>query len=480
MFKNKKIAVIGAGVEGVSSARFLEKKGALVTVLDQRREADSGSSTRMTINFKLGKDYLKGLEQYDILVRSPGAKRDLPELAQAEKNGVEITSQTKIFFDLCPCPIIGVTGTKGKGTTSSLIYEMLKKESFDVYLGGNIGQPPLDFLDKLSEHSTMVLELSSSQLLDLKKSPFIAVVLMIVPEHLNYHQDMEEYVEAKRNILKYQTATDFAILNRDYPVSRESDVYTGAKVFYVSREGEVKQGCFVKDGKIVIRFAARSTGTTPRAHEEIIETEIADAKDILLLGKHNLENVCAAVMAATLSGVSKKSIVSVLKTFRGLKHRLELVGEIGGVRYYDDSFSTTPETAIAAILAFKNPEILILGGSSKNSDFTELGRVIRGSENIKAIIGMGSEWERIKAQFKVHPFDELRTKFKVIEGCKDMGEIVQQAAKAAEAGDVVLLTPACASFDMFKNYKERGEQFKKEVQNLASRMPHVSRDARKT
>ena len=425
-FKNRKIAFVGFGLEGQSSAKYFKKYGANVTVLDKNQ----------------GDDYLKDLDKYDLIVRSPGVK---PQLLEKYKN---VTSQTKLFFDFCPCPIIGVTGTKGKGTTSSLIYEMLKKQGFDVYLGGNIGFPPFEFLDKLNAHSIVVLELSSFQLIDLDKSPHIAVMLMTTSEHLDYHSSIEEYIGAKRNILKFQTENDFAILNRDYLASNESDIHTNAKVFYISIERNGYKGCYIKDDAVWIK-------------ENEKEEKIIDISEILLPGKHNLENVCAASMAAYLAGVSIENITYVLKNFKGLEHRLELVAEIKGVKYYDDSFSTTPETAIAAIQAFKEPEILILGGSSKNSDFQELGRVIANSLNIKAIIGIGKEWNRIKSKIQ-----NTKCKILLIEGAKDMNTILQAAYKIAVSGDVVLLTPACASFDMFKNYKDRGEQFKSEVLKL--------------
>lgn len=465
--RGKKVAVIGAGVEGMSSAKWLKEQGADVSVLDQKDSTD----------------YLENLDKYDLIVRSPGVKRELIQNKLLKGSKTEITSQTKLFFDLCPCLIIGVTGTKGKGTTASLIYEMLKK-SFDsaqdkhAYLGGNIGSPPLDFLDKLNVRSIVVLELSSFQLLDLEKSSHIAVMLMTTTEHLDYHKDVYEYVEAKRNLLRFQTSSDFAVLNKYYSVSRESDIHTKARVFWVSREQEVEEGCFVKGGKIVVRiksaevahenFRVPHSQTARHANSKNFvgssrtkDIEIIGIKDILLPGAHNLENVCAAVMAAILAGVSKESIVKVLKTFKGLEHRLELVGEVGGVRYYDDSFSTTPETAIVAIQSFKQPEILILGGSSKNSDFAELGRVISSAKNIKAIIGIGKEWQRIKAQFRIQ-----NSEFIIVEGLRDMRSIVGEAKELAVPGDVVLLSPACASFDMFKNYKDRGEQFKKAVLSL--------------
>jgi UDP-N-acetylmuramoylalanine--D-glutamate ligase len=451
-FKNKKIAVVGFGIEGLSSALYLAGKGAEVTVFDKNKEFSEKvaveEAKKMKVNFVLGEFYLERVKGFDLVVRSPGIKLSvLEKYVPREK----ITSQIKLFFDLCPAEIIGITGTKGKGTTSSLIYEMLKKQGFDAYLGGNIGMAPFDFLDKLNAHSKVVLELSSFQLLDLEKSPHIAVMLMITQEHLDYHDSVGEYIDAKRNLVRHQGEKDFAIVNRDYPASNESDILTSGKFFHVSREREVvEDGSFVRDGKVWLRIAGG-------------EVDVIDIRDILLPGKHNLENVCAAVIAATLAGVSILNIQHVLKVFKGLEHRLELAGTVNGVRYYDDSFSTTPETAIAAIQSFKEPEILILGGSSKNSDFSELGDVISKSENVKLIIGIGLEWEKIKVQIK-----KSDTPIPVIEGAKDMVTIVAAAHKLAVPGDVVLLSPACASFDMFKNYKDRGEQFKEQVVSLQS------------
>jgi UDP-N-acetylmuramoylalanine--D-glutamate ligase len=341
-----------------------------------------------------------------------------------------------------------VTGTKGKGTTSSLIYEILKADGRDVYLGGNIGVPPFEFLEKLNGSSWVVLELSSFQLLDLEKSPHIAVMLMVTSEHMDYHEDHMEYVEAKRNILAHQTDHDFAIVNRDYPPSNESDILTNGKVYYVSREREVEEGCFALGNQVILRTNGNSV-------------PVIDTRELLLRGEHNQENVCAASIAAYLAGVRVGTIIKALQSFKGLEHRLELVSRINGVEYYNDSFSTTPETAIAAIKSFKNPEILILGGSSKNSDFTELGKVIGESGNIKAIIGIGIEWQRIKAEIK-----NVRPETLIIEGADSMEKIVLAASKLAVPGDVVLLSPACASFGMFENYKDRGNQFKELVNSL--------------
>lgn len=440
-FKGKKIAVIGEGLEGKSSVEFLTRHGAQVEVRDKNSHSAKASRD------KQGENYLVGLDKFDLIVRSPGV--NLGKIINNQPSIInKVTSQTKLFMDLCPSPIIGVTGTKGKGTTSTLIYEMLKAEGRDAYLGGNIGVPPFEFLESLHGDSWVVLEMSSFQLQDLDKSPHIAAVLMITSEHLDYHKDVYEYIDAKRNILKHQTASDFAVINRDYPVSVESDIHTEGKIYLVSREREVEEGCFALGNQIILRFNGNSI-------------PVIDTRELLLRGDHNHENACSATMAAYLAGVKVGTITKTLQSFKGLEHRLELIDTINGVEYFNDSFSTVPETAIAAILAFNQPEILFLGGSSKNSDFTELGEVLGSRENIKAIIVIGKEWERIKEKIKT-----VRPETLIIEGAQNMQQMVAAASKIAVPGDVVLLSPACASFDKFKNYKDRGNQFKEEVTKL--------------
>ena len=450
-YKNKKIAILGFGLEGMSIIDFLLHDALKITVYDDKPRGSFESIVtenyeQKGVSFEFEKKLIP--EDYDIVFRSPGIKPSSPELVEAKSKGIEVTSAIKMFFEQCPCEIIGVTGTKGKGTTSTLIYEMLKKEGFDAYLGGNIGIPPLSFLSELKGDSKVVLELSSFQLIDLEQSPHIGVILMTTSEHLDYHNDVYEYIEAKRNIFKFQDYKDFAVVNRDYPASNESDIYSNGKVYRVSREQDVDQGCFVKNDGIVLKMDGN-------------ENEILATKDLALRGKHNWENVCAATVAALCAGCSMKSIIPVLKSFKGLEHRIEHVATTRGVAYYDDSFSTTPETAIAAIEAFDEPKILILGGSSKNSNFSELGQIISESESIKAIIGIGVEWGRIRQEIK-----GLNPSIAIIEDCQTMEEIIQQCVEIGEIGDVVLLSPACASFDMFKSYKDRGDQFKEEVKKL--------------
>lgn len=457
--KKKKVAIIGLGIEGISTAEYFLKHNISFSILDEKSEEEllkvGNEWERMITKLKeknvplfLGQMITSvRLQQFDVIVRSPGISLHKNYLQKLPLITV-LTSHTKLFFDNCPSKVIGVTGTKGKGTTSSLIYEMLKEAGLDAYLGGNIGKPPLDFLDILTTQSVVVLELSSFQLQDMQKSPHISVMLMVTSEHLDYHKNTAEYVDAKRNIVRFQTGDDMAILNMDYSSTVKSAEKTSAKVAWVSRYKEVATGCFVRNNKVILR----SNGQ---------ETEVINIADILLPGAHNLENICAATMAAYFGGVSIPDIAFVLKTFKGLEHRLELVKEMNGVKYYDDSFSTVPETAIAAISAFTAPEILILGGSSKNSDFTELGKIISQTPNIKAIIGIGVEWRRIKQRITIQDL-----KCKIIEGLTTMEEIVTTAHALAESGDVVLLSPACASFDMFKNYKDRGNQFKKWVYEI--------------
>ena len=310
-----------------------------------------------------------------------------------------------------------------------------------VYLTGNIGlTQPLEILDELKHEDWVVYELSSFQLQDLQKSPFIGVVLMTTSEHLNYHNDLSEYLEAKSTITKFQTSEEFAVINVDFP----SSVYIGmqgkGKKLFFSRKNEVENGCFVKNNEIIV------TGQT-------FQLPISN---IQLRGAHNLENICAAITASICAKVDLEIIKKATKNFKGLEHRLEFVGDKKGIKFYNDSFSTTPETAIAGILSFFEPLVVILGGSKKMSDFTELGKVIFSLKNIKALILIGDEAERIKSVI-------INSNIQIFQGAKTMPEIFEQIKSVAKEGDVVLLSPACASFDLFTNYKDRGGQFKELV-----------------
>jgi len=451
-FKEKKVAVIGTGMEGISSFEFFSKKEAFVTLCDQKPESSLESwklkkAKDLGAKIICGEKYLADLTSFDIVCRSPGVRRDLPEIANAENKGVEITSQTKLFFDRSRAPIIGVTGTKGKGTTASLIYEILKSADKRVFLGGNIGKPPLDFVDQVTADSLVVLELSSFQLIDLTKSPQIAVILMITSEHLDWHKDTAHYIKAKEPIVKYQNENDFAVINKDFPVSLKLGESSVAKKYYFSTKGIVERGSYIDKGFIV----SVTNGWTT----------IAKIADVKIPGEHNLQNICAATAVAGILNIPPEIISAAVRSFEGLPHRLEFVREVDGVRFYNDSASTTPETAIAAVKAFKNPKIIILGGSSKKSDFSQLAEAIVGN-NVKAAILIGEEAKRIRQAI------DAAGKFsgEIIEGLQTMQEIVNKAKDLARPGDVVILSPACASFDMFKNYQDRGDQFKEVVNQL--------------
>lgn len=393
-----KVAILGWGVDTQDVEPYLRAQGHEVTVLDEKEKP------------------FGDLKKYDLIVRSPGVYRYRPEF-----EGLNMTSKTKIFFDVCSGKIIGVTGTKGKGTTSTLIYEILKKAGKDVYLGGNMGRGIFGDLDKMDKDSWIVLELSSFQLIDLHKSPHIAVVLMTTSEHQDWHSSSDEYVEAKASITKHQSSSDFVIYNKDYPNSVKIGLQGTGKKIAVSRDDW--------------------------------------NKSLRLRGDHNRENMAAAAAVAKILDVKSQIVEEVAKEFKGLEHRLEEVATVNGVTYFEDSFSTTPETTIAAIKSFTEPLILIAGGSEKGSDFTELGKVISESKNIKAVILIGLMAKRIEDVI-------FNKEIKLIRDLKNMQEIVEAAAKIATEGNIVLLSPGAASFDMFKNYKERGNQFKAAVKSL--------------
>jgi len=425
--KNKKILIVGRGIEGIAVEKYLRShlKGVKLNLVDQ----------------KDGANYLNSQKNYDIAVKSPGVK---PELIK-----ILYTTATNIFLSNAKGKVIGVTGTKGKSTTTTLIYEMLKTQGLDVYLGGNIGQSPLDFIDKLRDNSWTVFEMSSYQLNDLKVSPHIAVVLMITSEHLDYHKTQEAYIDAKRNILKFQTPQDFAIINIDYLASHELDVYTKGKVFQVSREREVGNGCFVRNGKIVIRTLGK-------------EVAIINLKDIRLLGKHNLENVCAASCAATLAGVSKINIAKVLAEFGGLEHRLEFVGEKNGILFYNDSLATIPEASIEAMETLPATETLIAGGYDRGVSYKSLAQYLNKGQ-IKTLILFAPSGKRIwEGICKVTSRASRPEKFDVTT----MEQAVKIAFAETAPHKICLLSPASASFGTFKDYKDRGEQFKQQVREL--------------
>lgn len=534
---NKKVAVLGLGIEGAALANFLSQKVKKVSLLDKmsRDELEDRAKEENQIEiinilnnnsfeFMLGPSYLDRLDRFDLIFRSPGIPYLNRKIQNAKKAAVVVSSQIKLFFDLCPCPIIGVTGTKGKGTTATLIFEMLKKSQTsnlpprlavgetgklqiynskfktkelkprrfgNVYLAGNIGEPAITLIDKLSKNDTVVLELSSFQLQDLNKSPHIAVIVNLSLDHLDYHQTESEYHQAKLNIVKYQNKEDYSIINQDYLTSYQFATETVSQVYYFSGKDSVDQGSFIR--KITptelfhrkktennnettrldsarFDFAQARREVDPRRmeqssneiHEVILRTNdkeevICRSSEVKLIGKHNLENIAAAGVAAYLSGADIKSISSAAKLFAGLPHRLEFVQEIDGVAFYNDSYATNPEPTIAAIDSFDKPIHIILGGSGKKADFTKLANKIAQSK-VKSVFLIGEEQDNILACLKKSNYIG-----KINLSSGDFDQIIKKILGLSKPLDVVLLSPACASFGLFKNYKDRGEKFKQAV-----------------
>lgn len=451
---NKNNLVLGLGKEGCSVVRFLLRNNIKPAVCDilEYDKLDEGSKKLIEdhgLQAHLGPKYMDEVKNHQVIWRSPGVWFRDPLLLEAKDNGATILSQTEWFLNHCRGRIIGVTGTKGKGTTSTLIYEMFKRQGLKVFLTGNIGlSDPLDFIDEVLKNDFVVFELSSFQLEDITRSPDAAVVLMVTSEHLDHHKDLDEYVFCKQNIVRFQTKSGSVIANKDYENSRKIAETAESEVFWFSRKEVLDEGCFVQDEDVVIKF---------KGNLYLVSTN----NEIGLLGEHNIENVCAASFTAFKYGVSIKVISEVVKEFKGLPHRLEFVREHGGVKYYNDSFSTVPETSIAAMNAIVGGKVVILGGSEKKSDFSALVDRIKKGTDIEAVILLGESGLRIKDMLVSVGYTG-----KVFEGLGSMKEVVDLSSKIAEQGQAVLLSPGAASFGMFKNYKDRGDQFKKNVMGL--------------
>ncbi len=461
---DKMVAVLGYGQEGKAVTKYLHGHGIRPVLFDSRpweewNETDQEDIKHRKLNFIFGDGYLHELRGFNVAFRSPGLWRRHPRLLEEEQRGLQITSQTEWFFEHCPAMIVGVTGTKGKGTTSALIAAMLKRGLVEnsaakkgrVYLTGNITQiDPFEFLDELRPEDRVVFELSSFQLQDLDRSPRLAVALMITSEHLDTHASLQEYREAKQQIVRHQRPADFAVINQDYPASLELADLTPAKIYFISRRIKVERGCYVNPEGcfMAVNLPGVADGPLPLT-----------TADLKLIGPHNWENVAAALTASVVAGAAIEHAIVTAKDFPGLPHRLEFVGRHNGISFYNDSLSTTPESTLAAISSFNQPLVVILGGSKKKSDYSELASAIIAKKNIKALAVIGATAPEILENLRQagNFLGELLT------GATSMSGIFKQIKSAAAPGDVVLLSPACASFGMFKNYADRGNQFKQHV-----------------
>jgi UDP-N-acetylmuramoylalanine--D-glutamate ligase len=426
----KKIAILGFGKEGQATFDYLTKNGIpIAAVLDNNPQLKPDTESKIShagVKFIGGNTYLDGLNEYDLLFRSPGIPRMHPKLTEF-KNPEAIFSHSKLFFELCPCPIVAVTGTKGKTTTTSLVYEILKASGKNVFLGGNIGEPPLNFLDQLTLKSVVALEVSSFQAQDLHKSPHVGVILNVTHDHLDdgtfraaSHINNEEYLQAKAQLIANQSENDIAILHPGLG------------------------GIFLKSGQ------GRKITIQPDQYKNW---------DRKLVGEHNLENIGAAALACTELGIPEDVIKKTVANFSGVPMRLQPVGERNGIKYVNDSAGSNPESTIAAIKSFNSNIILIVGGSEKGFDYGELGQIIVRTPYIKALIVIGQVATQILAAV---------TGFKgsILTAATTMDEIITQANSVATTGDTIVLSPGAASFDMFENYKDRGEQFDRAVNAL--------------
>jgi len=461
-FAGKRATIIGLAREGTALARFLAEQGAIVTVSDLKKEEELKESIaklrRFPIRFVLGGHPGEILNQTDVLFISPGVPKDTLIVVAAQEKGIPISSETKLFTELCPAPIIGITGSSGKTTTVSLVGQMLKASSFRTWVGGNIGQPLIGHLGEIEPTDKVVMELSSFQLEIMEWSPSIAAILNITPNHLDRHPSMEAYTEAKLNILRFQQPGDVAVLGYDLITNLRSRIthhvsritHHASRILSFSLKDEVEQGAFLQDGDIILRL-----GDTERP--------VFPVDKIKLLGRHNLANVLAACVIAAVAGASRQAIADVATTFEGVEHRLELVREIGGVRYYNDSIATSPERTVAALRSFDQPIVLLAGGRDKHLPWDEMARLTL--QKVRRLLLFGEAAPIIEKAIQVSSF-EFRVSRDFIHRCQTLDEAVETAARVAEPGDVVLLSPGGTSFDAFRDFVERGERYRELVKAL--------------
>ena len=445
------LGLFGGGVELI---RYLVRHNAQVTVTDLKDRDGLRESVEalkdLPIRWKLGRHDEEDFRAADMVFASPAVPSDSDYLRIAMAHGIPVETEMNLFFKLCPAPIVGVTGSSGKTTTTCLIGEMLRKVDRRTLVGGNIGGSPLSGLDALSPDIPVVLELSSFQLENLqevRRSPHIAVVLNLTPDHLDRHGTMEAYIQAKWTIVAYQTEDDIAVLNADDPVLMAWAERCPGQVLSFGLEQGNGQGVFLRAGRMVASMGGQ-------------EIPILDARDMVLPGRHNLQNGLAAVCAALTYGVPTEDVARVLRTFKGVEHRLELVRELDGVRYYNDSIATSPDRTLAALSAFQGGIVLIAGGHEKKLPFHRLAEAIVRQVKMLILIGetAGVVAERVHGE---DPGGKVE-----IRCCGSLGKAVQVAHERASTGDVVLLSPAYASYDMFRNFEDRGRQFKEWVRRL--------------
>lgn len=452
--KGRKVAVIGLGVSNKPLIEYLHKYKANVTVFDKREIDDIDKDimdkvVMYDMEFSLGKNYLSKLQGFELIFRSPSCLPTIPEIQSEIIRGAIVTTEIEMLIELCPGKVIGITGSDGKTTTTSLIYEILKAKGYNCYLGGNIGVPLFTKIGEMTKDDIVVLELSSFQLMNMKISPSISVITNITPNHLDIHSSMEEYIEAKKNIFKYQDENGILVLNYDNDITREFEKEAKGKVIWFSSKSKIPDGYIVDENRI--KFC-----------ENNLRTHVLHTTDMKLRGVHNFENACAAI-AATKTLVDEETAVNAILNFKGVEHRLELIKETDNrIKWYNDSVSSSPTRTIAGLNAFSRSVILIAGGYDKNLDYTPIAKPI--VDNVKILILLGQTSDKIFNA--VTKQLEKEGKSLDIYQCNSLEQTVILANRLAITGDTILFSPASASFDMFKNFADRGNKFKELVNRI--------------
>ena len=449
----RKVAVIGLGVSNLPLLDYLYEKKAQVTVFDERTVDEIPQNIITKINtyefkYSFGKNCLEKLKGFNIIFRSPSCLPTRKELQEEADRGAIVTTEVEMLMEMCPCKIIGVTGSDGKTTTTSMINAILKKAGYNTFLGGNIGTPLFTKLPEIKPDDIVVLELSSFQLMNMQVSPDIAVITNITPNHLNIHKDYQEYIDAKKNIFKNQDENGILILNYDNDITRSCAKEAKGKVIFFSSKEKLDNG-FIVDEEII------------KECEDKVRKHILNTNEVILRGNHNFQNIATA-LAATKTLVDTDIAVQAIKEFKPVEHRIEFIREIDGVKWYNDSASSSPTRTLSGINAFKENIVLIAGGYDKNLDYEPLAKPVL--DKVSTLILIGQTAEKIFDVVK-NEADKQNKKIDIYM-CDSLEQTIDIAKKTSKKGDVVLFSPASASFDMFKNFADRGEKFKNLVNNI--------------
>ena len=452
----RKVAIIGLGVSNLPLLDYLYDKKANVTIFDEREYNQVSKEiiekiTNYGFAIYYGKDCLQHLKNFNVIFRSPSCLPTKPELVEEANKGALVTTEVELLMKMCPAKVIGITGSDGKTTTTSLINSILQKAGYKTFLGGNIGTPLFTKLSEMTPEDIVVLELSSFQLMGMEVSPQIAIITNITPNHLNIHKDYQEYIDAKKNIFKYQDENGILVLNYDNEITKECAKEANGKVIFFSNQTKLDNGYIVDEDVI-------------KECDDKVRKHILNTDDVILRGNHNYQNIATAI-AATASLVDIETAVKAVKEFKPVEHRIEFVEEIDGAKWYNDSASSSPSRTLSGLNAFKENIVLIAGGYDKNLDYTPLAKTI--IDKVKALILIGQTAGKIYDAVK----EELEKENKNLDiyMCETLEDTISIARKNAESGDVVLFSPASASFDMFKNFADRGNQFKDLVRKLKER-----------